>query len=616
MAKYPDVPPAEEHPDELRVSARSAGAGSALADFLRETADWDPAVEPLVNVGHDDSGQELVTAARRLIEERLVTEPSQIARLLRLLAGTGVPPGGDAPAGPRHAHDLGPDPLGAGIPLVGRETERKIVARAMARSRQGVSVACVSGPAGAGKTRLARELVLNLGEQSAARLRVSLSRPAPGMKNRQAPTTPYEALASLLGQLGVPDGEIPATLDGRRDRYVRELADQCPVILLDGALDTDQVTLLLPPRRGSVVITSLSGLTGLTGPNVQFVALGRLPGDWPGRLAQRVFEVLGVAPDGVAAEAIQRLSDGLPGPAVLLARWAAATAKAEGLTTTAVTARLEAAHRDGERAAAVLGLLDDDQQAVLRALALPGLPQADQWTLALSTGLSRERVKAAIGRLAQFGLVGAGEGDGTWSIALLAAGYVRAQAVDAGEPAQASYERALGPVIGLYGMRARALCDLMATDTAEPGSAVQGWAVSQWRAERARLAAVMEAAAAAAHPAVARRLAAAFMDAAAAAAASGEAGGWRASEACVEAVARIARDAGDQNLERRALEWLEAQDRLTGLSRKEPPAVDPPGDPPGAAPATGLRRIEERGRAVLNAVPRDPVLFGAGDRRS
>ena len=627
MTKYPDEPPAEEHPDELRVTARPSGAGSgALGDFLRETAGWDPAVEPLVNVGQDDSGQELVTAAR-LLDERLLTEPSQIARLLRLMAGAGVPPAGDAAAGPRHDPGPGPgpgpdpdtDPLGAGIPLAGRETEWAIAGRALTRWPQGVSVVCVTGPAGAGKTRLARELVLSLGEHPTARLRVSLSRPSPGTKNHLVPVTPYEALASLLGQLGVPDGEIPATLDGRRDRYVSELADQSPVILLDGALDAGQVSLLLPPRRGSVLVTSrsdLTALTGLTGTNVQFLVLGRLNGDRPWRLAQRVFSVLGVAADGVAAEAVERLSGGLPGPAVLLARWAAATAKAEGLAAAAVTARLEAALRAGERAgegaAAVLGLLDDDQQAVLRALALPALPQADLRALALSTGLSRERALAALGRLAELGLASAG--DGTWVIDPLAARYVRAQALAAGEPAEAGYERALGPVIGLYGMRARALCDLMATDTAEPGSAVRAWAVSQWRVERDRLAAVIEAAAATAHPAAARRLAAAFMDAADAADAAGEAGGWRASEAGIDAVALIARAAGDGRLAGRAMEWLEAQDLLTGLSRQAPPAVDPPGRPPEAPPATGLRRIEWEGRAALNDPPQHPVLFGAGDR--
>jgi hypothetical protein len=410
----------------------------------------------------------------------------------------------------------------------------------------------------------------------------------------------------------VPDGEIPAALDGRRARYVSELADQSPVILLDGVLHESQVTLLLPPRRGSVVLTSRSSLTGLNRPNVQFVALGRLDRDWSRRLAQRVFQAVGVTADDRAAAAIHRWSDGLPGPAVQLARWAAVTAKAEGLVPGAVTERLEA-QPDGDGAATVLGLLDDDQQAVLRALALPRLPQADLCTVALGTGLGRERAEAALERLALLGLVGAGARDGTWAVAPLAVDYVRAQALAAGELTEASHDRTLGPVIGLYGLRARALRDLMASAAPEPGSAVQSWALRQWRAERAGLAAVLEAAAAASRPAMGRHLAAAFMDVTAAA---GRDGGWRESQACVTAIALIARDAGDQRLEHSALEWLETQDRLEGLSGPEAAvaAVDPPG-PDGAA-AGGLLPIERRVHDGLNAVPRGPLLFGAGDRRS
>lgn len=605
--------PVEEFPDELRVAAQlDEPESGALGDFLREAASWEPAVERLVH-----ACQDRFTAARQLLKERLLTEPSQIIRLVRALADAGAlraqdleelddPPGAGGEAG--GGRDPDPDPLGPGIPLLGRETERRLASRGMSRWPDGVSIVCITGPAGAGKTRLAREIVADAGRgQPVRRLQVSLSRPAPGTENRQLATTPYEALAQLLAQLGVPDGEIPVTLHDRRARYARELADQAPVVLLDGVVHEDQIRLLLPPRRGFIVLTSRSRLTGLNSPNVESVPLGQLNPDLSRRLVQHVFRAMGVAADDRAAATIHQLSDGLPGPAVLLARWAAVTAKAEGLGPEAVSERLAAVGQAGEGAAAVLGLLDDDQQAVLRSLGLLQLPQADSLTVALSTGLTRERAEAAIDRLALLGLVGKGEREGTWAVIPFAAERVRAQARAAGEQDAAGYERALGPVVALYWLRARALRDLLATAAPEPASVVKAWALRQWHAERAGQAAVLEAAAVAPDPATGRRLAVAYLDAAAIA---GRDGDLRAGQACVTAIAQIARHAGDQPMQDRALDWLETQDRLENRSGPEPAVVGP--DPSADEPP--VLEIEKALGGRGNSVLANPVLFGAGNR--
>jgi hypothetical protein len=388
--------------------------------------------------------------------------------------------------------------------------------------------------------------------------------------------------------------------------------DQYPVILLDGVVHENQVSLLLP-RHGSVVLTSRSALTGLNDLSAQFVRLERLSGDWPRRLVRRVFQAHGIEPDDRAAAVIARWSDGLPGPAILLARWAAVTARSEGLTPGAVTGRLEAAP-GADKIAAVIGQLDDDQQAVLRTLAALRLPRADQCALSLSTGLSRDQVAAALARLAELGLVGQAERDHTWVIDPLAADRVRARASAAGQLAGDCYEQVTGPVIGLYTLRAQALRDLMTDTATDAGAAVRAWALRQWQAEQPGLAAILQAAAAAPRPALARLLAAAFMDAAAVA---GAAGGPCESEVSVTAVALIARDADDQRLEDQALTWLDGQDRLQDAARPEPVrlAADLPGPPAVVAPSDGLP-IEHVAAAELNALPSGPVLFGAGDRWS
>lgn len=619
-----------EYPDELRVTARDDEPESGgLGDFLREAASWEPAVERLV-----DAGQDLFTAARRLLKARLLTEPSEIIRLVRAMAVAGALHGGDLDdppgAGGTTGGGLGPDPdpLGAGIPLLGRETERYRASRGMSRGPDGVGLVCIAGPAGAGKTRLAREITAGAGHgEPAVRLEVTLSRPAPGTGNHQLATTPYEALAQLLAQLGVPDVEIPATQDERRARYARELADQSPVVLLDGVVHEEQVRLLLPPRRGSVVLTSRSRPTELNIQNAVSVPLGPLNLDLSRRLVQHGFRAIGVTADDRAAAAIHQLSGGLPGPTVLLARWAAVTAK-EGLAPQTLSERLEAVHQTGEGAAAVLGLLADDQQAVLRMLALLRLPQADSLTVALGTGLAKERAETAMERLSLLGLVGAGEREGTWVVTPLAAEYARTHALAAGEQDAAGYERALGPVVGLYQLRAQALRALLAAAAAESASMVKAWALRQWQAERAGLAAVLEATAITPEPVMGYQLAVAYLDVAAA---DGPDGDLCASEACVTAIAQIARQVGDRPLEDgdqplldRALNWLEAQDRLKGLSGLEPAVteqdrlkVNEPPVPPAEKPLPvetplPVEKTLGRGQAPVLA---SPVLFGAGDRR-
>ena len=150
----------------------------------------------------------------------------------------------------------------------------------------------------------------------------------------------------------------------------------------------------------------------------------------------------------------------------------------------------------------------------------------------------------------------------------------------------------------------------MAEPELETGAAIRAWALWQWQAEQAALATVVQAAAAAPRPGLARPLAAAFTDAAAAA---GAASGAFESEATVTAVALIARDSGDQRLEDRALTWLERQDTLRGAVGPEGlPTVTPSGQADIPVPADALA-VERTAVSELNAVPSGPVLFGAGE---
>ncbi len=267
-----------DYPDQLKTPVRNERPGiDALDDFLWETASWDPAVEEFLEqarrVGADRGS---AATARQLLDEQLVAEPAMIYRLVRLLAEAGElnpdhlaaacpgSPGGTRPGS-------GADPLGAALPLVGRETELFRGDRGATRRGAGVSVLCITGPAGIGKTRLARAIVTAIGRRAPVghQLEVSLRSAAPGPEYRQLAKAPYDALAELLAQLRVREADIPATLAGRRARYAAELADRRPVILLDGVIDESQVLPLLPPRQGSVVVTGRAPLTGLNAHDVR-----------------------------------------------------------------------------------------------------------------------------------------------------------------------------------------------------------------------------------------------------------------------------------------------------------------------------------------------------------
>src|SRR5690606_318947 len=78
------------------------------------------------------------------------------------------------------------------------------------------------------------------------------------------PVSPEDALDRLLRSLGVPDGQIPPTVDERAALYRSVLAGKRVLILLDNAATEDQVEPLLPGVPGSLtLVTSRSRLAGL-----------------------------------------------------------------------------------------------------------------------------------------------------------------------------------------------------------------------------------------------------------------------------------------------------------------------------------------------------------------
>ena len=160
------------------------------------------------------------------------------------------------------------------------------------------AVAIVTGTAGVGKTalaiRFARQVAPSFPD---GQLYVNLR----GFDPSGAPTEPDAALRGFLEALGVPPGQVPATLEARTGLF-RSLVDgKRMLLLLDNAQSTDQVRALLPGCPDCmVVITSRSQLTGL----VAAEGARPLPLDVLSGAEARDLLTRRVGPERVAAEPI------------------------------------------------------------------------------------------------------------------------------------------------------------------------------------------------------------------------------------------------------------------------------------------------------------------------
>jgi DNA-binding SARP family transcriptional activator/tetratricopeptide (TPR) repeat protein len=214
----------------------------------------------------------------------------------------------------------GPRPamLPSAVPgFVGRETELSALAElASPAGPDGdpggpATIIAISGTAGVGKTALA----VHWARQHAAefpdgQLYVNLR----GFGPAADPLAAADALHPLLVALGIPDGRIPGTLEGRQALYRTVLASQRILILLDNARDPAHARPLLPGAPGPVtIVTSRNDLAGLIAADgARSLALGVL---LPGEARQVLALRLGprrIAAEPAAAAELTRLCARLP----------------------------------------------------------------------------------------------------------------------------------------------------------------------------------------------------------------------------------------------------------------------------------------------------------------
>ncbi|MBV1850574.1 AfsR/SARP family transcriptional regulator [Catellatospora tritici] len=294
-----------------------------------------------------DAGAELRDLERRILTADPTLDPPA-ARAIEL-AGAPAPIGAVVPA------QLPLDVRG----FVGRDAELATLdALAAQAGPAATAVAVLMGTAGVGKTALA----VHWAHRSAAaypdgQLYVNLRGFHPGAR----PMGPGEALRGFLEALGVAPERIPAALDAQAALYRSVLAGRRMSLLLDNALDAEQVRPLLPGGRGGMVlITSrdqLLDLVALEGAHP--VTLDVLSEDGARELLVGRLGHQRVAAEAPAARLIAARCARLP---LALVTVAARAAVQPGVPLGALAAELAAA-REGLRPSRVDGITTDVQAA-------------------------------------------------------------------------------------------------------------------------------------------------------------------------------------------------------------------------------------------------------------
>jgi tetratricopeptide (TPR) repeat protein len=231
-----------------RVNAAWTAAGRPASELAGKTT-----VVDCFRLGRRRLNTDLVTA----VVGALHPDPGYVAQwrqALRVVAGSGQAASQVRVQEnlPSHEDDF-----------TGRVSEQQTLTTALgpgrpagtARPRVGV----IAGMAGVGKTRLAVQVGRQLGPFDRV-LFVDLR----GFHPDQPPAEPGAVLDGFLRLLGVPGQQMPYDLAARSAAYRERLAGQRVLVVLDNAVDENQVLPLLPDTADAVtLVTSRRTLTGL-----------------------------------------------------------------------------------------------------------------------------------------------------------------------------------------------------------------------------------------------------------------------------------------------------------------------------------------------------------------
>lgn len=294
-------------------------------------------------------------------------------------------------------------------------------------------VLLIAGRAGSGRTALAGELVAGLGDAYPGGVyRARLTEPGGD------PVPTARAAQGLLKDLGV--AEPPGAAEDELTEMVRKaLSVRRTVLVLDDAVDAEQVDPLLPDNPDALVVAVAKGpLTGI--PDVRPCTLGGLDPKSAIELLTTLTGSVRVTVDPQAAETLVEECGGQPAAVVLAGRWLAARPKD---SVADLAKRLRALNGDplSRTFRLVHDSLPQPAARILRFLSLAPLGRADAHAASALAGCS---VSAAETTLA--GLVGLGvvreEGAGEYEVPGHLVPLLREQMEERDRPAEVQLARA------------------------------------------------------------------------------------------------------------------------------------------------------------------------------
>jgi DNA-binding SARP family transcriptional activator len=456
---------------ELRVLVGAHPLRERLPALLMLALYWD---------GRQGEALAAYRQARQALARELGSEPGTGLRELhqRMLAGDPALAPDPAPAPRRAARaalaadagsraEAGSPPAAGGPPLVprqlpgavphftGRAAELAALTRALdtAGEQPGtVPIAAIGGTAGVGKTALAVRWAHQVADRFPdGQLYVNLRGYDPGR-----PVAAPDALAGILGALGVTGPDVPAGAEERAARYRSLLAGRRVLVVLDNAREVEQVRLLLPGTPGCmVVVTSRDSLAGLVARyGASRLDLDLLPGPDAVGLLRVLIGARADADPGAAAVLAERCAH-LP---LALRVAAELTADRPEVSLAGLSAelaglrqRLDRLDAGGDPRTAVRAVFSwssrDLDPAAARLFALLGLfpgPDLDRQAAAALAGTPAEAAARALSTLARAHLVRPA-GPGRYGLHDLLRGYAAEQAArrETGQWRQAALTRLL-----------------------------------------------------------------------------------------------------------------------------------------------------------------------------
>ncbi|MFD0746500.1 BTAD domain-containing putative transcriptional regulator [Phytohabitans flavus] len=261
-----DAALAARRPQEVLAGVRGAAAVDPLHERLQARL-----VTLLCAVGQQAEALRVYEDTRVRLKEALGSAPGPDLRdaYLRVLRQDQHPArevreataGPDEWYAPSRPAQLPADPPG----FAGRESELAGLRRALDSAQPGTAaLVAIDGMPGAGKTALAVHWAHLVADRFPdGQLYVDLRGFGPGDQ-----VSPGAALFGFLRAMGVPTGQIPASVDARAGLYRSLLARRRVLAVLDNARDAQQVWDLLPGGPGCLaIVTSRRSLDDLVAAN-------------------------------------------------------------------------------------------------------------------------------------------------------------------------------------------------------------------------------------------------------------------------------------------------------------------------------------------------------------